>query len=248
MRSAPAGRAGMTLRQIMVSAYWGGTGLMARRRTVELMPSAPTTRSYSPADPSAKVTDTRWPCWARPVSATPRRHGTPAAASRISCSRIRVIARQGPTSRHRSARSVSHSRLPCWSKNPQRGSGTEVASMASPTPRAPSARTALACKTIPAPTAGQTGLRSTSSGAAPVRRRAMARDNPAIPPPTMRMRPASAMSVPARCGADGRRHPGAERVRACAGRRGHGCLTSVTSPDARDPASNVASSLSAGGS
>lgn len=39
------GRAGMTLRQLTVSAYWGGTGLTARRRTVELMPSAPTIRS-----------------------------------------------------------------------------------------------------------------------------------------------------------------------------------------------------------
>ena len=43
--SVPGGRAGMTLRQLMVSAYWGGAGLTARRRTAELMPSAPMTRS-----------------------------------------------------------------------------------------------------------------------------------------------------------------------------------------------------------
>lgn len=57
--ATPGGRVGTTLRQAMVPANAGSTGLTASRRTVEEMPSAPTTRSKLAEVPSLKPTRTR---------------------------------------------------------------------------------------------------------------------------------------------------------------------------------------------
>jgi uncharacterized protein (TIGR03435 family) len=56
--------------------------------------------------------------------------------------------------------------------------------------------TPLAGRLIPAPIAGQSALRSTSSGVKPLRCSAAATERPAIPPPTTRIRPIPAMSSP----------------------------------------------------
>ena len=57
--ATPGGRVGTTLRQAMVPANAGSTGLTASRRTVEAIPSAPTTRSTLAEVPSLKPTRTR---------------------------------------------------------------------------------------------------------------------------------------------------------------------------------------------
>src|SRR5262245_57186690 len=65
------------------------------------MPSAPTTRSYSPDLPPLKVTRTWLSFWVKAMSETPNRCSTAAApVSSASCSLARVVPKQGPTSLH----------------------------------------------------------------------------------------------------------------------------------------------------
>jgi hypothetical protein len=77
------------------------------------------------------------------------------------------------------------------------GSTAAAARSPAPSPNCPRARTPFACIVIAAPVTGHCARASTSSTVSPMSFSAIAADNPAMPPPTTRIRPTQRPSVSA---------------------------------------------------
>src|SRR5215212_9118999 len=162
------------------------------RRVQERRPSAPTTRSYRPVDPSAKVTSTPSSSCASSVNVVPSRTLTPTSVARST----RIFASSGrgmPMTAGRSgppvlASGTSNSTVPAGSgaRKPVTSKAYPCSSTCSHTPRERSSRSALPCSVMPEPRAATSGLMSTRSTATPRVARWMATPAPARPAPTTR--------------------------------------------------------------
>lgn len=98
---------GARLRQPTCPALCSGLAPTANLRTIDAMPSAPTTRSNSPIDPSVNFTATRRSLCTSETSEVPSRTGTAAApSSSTSCNFARSMPMHGPTSPHTSRKSM----------------------------------------------------------------------------------------------------------------------------------------------
>ena len=187
------GRVRPTLRHANVPAFRGDSALTASLRTVERNPSAPTTRSYSPvlSSPNSTVTASAPGRKINNGKAEPVRdragsccqqtlqfHPSHSEARSDPAPQIGQISRaeQVAVSIVEAPRRQDRSRSPQPSAEPQ----------------LPKARTPFACIVIAAPVTGHCGRASTSSTVSPASFSAIAADNPAMPPPTTRIRPTTA--------------------------------------------------------